>query len=384
VLASNGELVSRIVAREIKRLDSTLEGKRLLDLFVRDKVFLAMLDLVPRNLEALTKEVRESSAEVRQVLQDFDRENLVAIEPGGQPRWKMDRYSLRCDLALFLSLARQYLEGQHRFRFLSSAFASALLAADVPAYLDARWKFRGLERERTGLFRMLALSPSAMNHALFTSTDRYFTPEADARPLGLLERERPRALQFQHLVGDLLIRLAGDMEQPQFQELLTAKGLKAHLFRASARGANTEELEFDLQAESLFAIGRPSQAGRGSGARVESEHCVELGTALMHMREYEQAVVNFDRGIKEIKDPSRLITAWNHRGISLMQLKKFAEATNCFNEALRYNANSGLAWLQKAVCLKELGDMSGAQRCCRRAVEIDPNHAEARELLQIL
>ena len=384
VLASHGELVSRIVAREIKRLDSTLEGKRLLDLFVRDKAFLAMLDLVPRNLEALTKEVRESTPEVREVLQDFDRENLVTVEPGGQPRWKMDRYSLRCDLALFLSLARQHLEGPHRFRFLNSAFAAAVLAADVPAYLDARWKFRGLDRERAGLFRLLSLSPGALNHALFTSTDRYFTPETDARPVGLLERERPRALQFQRLVGDLLVRLAGDMEQPQFQELLAAKGLKTHLFRSSARAASTQELAFDLQSESLIALGRPAPAARAGAPKGESEHFVELGTALMHMREYEQAVASFDRGLKEIKDPSRLLTAWNHRGICLVHLKKYAEATSCFNEALRYNGNSSLAWLQKAICLKELGDATGAQRCCRRALEIDPNFAEARDLLQIL
>jgi len=385
VLASNGELVSRIVARDIKRLDPALEGKRLVDLFIRDKVFLTLLDLVPRNLEALTKEVRESAAGVREVLQDFTRENLVAIESGGQPRWKMDRYSLRCDLALFLSLARQYLEGPNRFRFLGSAFTAALFAADVPTYLDARWKFRGLERERAGLLRLLTLSPGALNHALFTSTDRYFTPEAEPRPLGLVERERPRALQFQRLLGDLLVRMASDMEHPQFQELLTAKGLKAHLFRASVRGASTQEQGYDLQAESLTAIGRPTVTGRSSAsAREESEHSVDLGTALMHMREFEQAVAHFDRGIKEIKDPSRLLTAWNHRGICLVHLRKFAEATDCFNEALRFNANSSLAWLQKAVCLKELGDVTGAQRCCRRAVEIDPQHTEARDLLQIL
>jgi len=34
--------------------------------------------------------------------------------------------------------------------------------------------------------------------------------------------------------------------------------------------------------------------------------------------------------------------------------------------------------------IKELGDLNGAQRCCRRALEIDPNYAEARELSQIL
>ncbi len=48
VLASHGDLVSRNVTRELKRLDSALEGKRLVNLYLRDKIFLTMLDLVPR------------------------------------------------------------------------------------------------------------------------------------------------------------------------------------------------------------------------------------------------------------------------------------------------------------------------------------------------
>jgi tetratricopeptide (TPR) repeat protein len=119
-------------------------------------------------------------------------------------------------------------------------------------------------------------------------------------------------------------------------------------------------------------------------SRSDFEHAIELGTALMHMEEFEQAVAQFDRGIKEIRDPSRLLSAWNNRGICLLRLKRLTEATTSFNEALRYNANSKVAWYHKALCLKELGDLNGAQRCCRRALEIDPNYAEARELSQIL
>ena len=85
-----------------------------------------------------------------------------------------------------------------------------------------------------------------------------------------------------------------------------------------------------------------------------------------------------------MRDPSRLLNAWNYRGICLLRLKRLTEATNSFNEALRYNANSKVAWYHKALCLKELGDLNGAQRCCRRALEIDANYIEARDLSQIL
>ncbi len=384
VLASHGDLVSRVLARELKRLDPALQGKRLLDLYLRDKVFLTMLDLVPRNLEALAKEVREPLGDIRQVMLDLVRESVVVVEPGGQPRWKMDRYRLRGDLGLFLSLARQYLEGPSKFRFLGSAFAARLLATDVPGHLEARWKFRGPEQERAGLYRFLGITPSGLNHALFTPPDRYTVPDGEVRP-SFAERERSRAPQMSRLLTDLLIRMANDMEHPQFQELLATKGIKAHLFRASAKGATIQELAFNLQADSLLALGRPSATARlGQPVRGDPEHCVELGAALLFMEEHEQAVAQFDRGIKDLRDPSRLLTAWNHRGICLLHLKRFADATMCFNEALRYNGNSKVAWYHKAICLKELGDLNGAQRCCKRALEIDPNCTEARELLQVL
>jgi len=385
VLASHGELVSRVVARELKRLDPTLEGKRLMDTYLRDKLFLTLLDMIPRNLEALTKEVREPLADVREVIQDLIRENVVVAESGGQPRWKMDRYSLRSDLGLFLSLARQYLEGPNKFRFLSSQFAATLLASDVPGYLEARWRFRSNDRERASLYRFLALSPTALNHALFTTTDRYLVTDGEARP-AYADRERTRTLQMNRLLGDLLIRMASDMDHPHFQELLALKGIKGHLFRATAKAATTQELSFSLQADSLLAQAKPGGSGRSTqiGSRNEPEHAIELGTALLHMEEYEQAVAHFDRGIKEIRDPSRLLSAWNNRGISLLHLKRLTEATTSFNEALRYNGNSKVAWYYKAVCLKELGDLNGAQRCCKRALDIDPNYTEARELSQIL
>jgi tetratricopeptide (TPR) repeat protein len=384
VLASHGDLVSRVMARELKRLDPALEGKRLVDLYLRDKVFLTLLDLIPRNLEALAKEVREPLADVRQAMQDLLRESLVVVEPGEQPRWKNDRFRLRGDLGLFLSLARQYLESPNKFRFLGSVFATRLLAADVPGHLEARWKFRGSEQERAGLYRLLALTPAGLNHALFTPPDRYSVTDGEVRP-SFSERERIRGPQMSRLLTDLLVRMANDMEHPQFQELLAAKGIKAHLFRATVKGATIQELAFNLQADNMLALGRPSSTPRlGQPVRGEPEHCVELGASLLFMEEYEQAVAQFDRGIKDLRDPSRLLTAWNHRGICLLHLKRFADATTCFNEALRYNGNSKVAWYYKALCLKELGDLNGAQRCCKRALEIDPGYAEARDLMQIL
>jgi tetratricopeptide (TPR) repeat protein len=321
--------------------------------------------------------------DVREVMQDLVRENVVAAEPGPQPRWKNDRYALRADLSLFLSLARQYLEGPNKFRFLSSAFASRLLSTDIPGYLEARWRFRGPEQDRQGLYRLISVSPSGLNHILFSPTDRYASPDGEARS-SFTDRERTRSTQLSRLLGDLLARLTNDMDHPQFQELLAARGIKAHLFRTTAKAASVQDLTFHLQADTLVSLGKGTATRTAQTPRLDPEHSIEMGVALLHMEEYEQALAQFDGGIKDLRDPSRLLTAWLHRGICLVQLKKAAEATTCFNEALRYNGNSKIAWYYKALCLKELGDINGAQRCCKRALEIDPSYPEARDLMQLL
>jgi tetratricopeptide (TPR) repeat protein len=300
VLASHGELVSRVVAREIKRLDPALDGKRLIDTHLRDKLFLTMLDMIPRNLEALTKEVREPLADVREVIQDLLRENVAVAEAGGQPRWKNDRYSLRADLALFLSLARQCLEGPNKFRFLSSQFAAAHLASDVPGYLEARWRFRTTDRERT------------------------------------------RVLQMNRRMGDLLVRIAGDMEHPQFQELLILKGIKGHLFRACAKAATTQELAFALQADFLLAQAKAPGSGRGAPAgRSDFEHAIE----------------DFSEAIK--LDPTQAFV-FHSRGIVYHNQRQLDRAIADYNEAIRLDPKLATAYVNRGRAFQDLGEVDRA------------------------
>lgn len=383
VLDAHGEPAPKTIGREVKRLDSTLGGKRLLDLQLRERIILALLDMVPRNLEAIAKEVRDATPDLREVLQDLVRENILVATTVAQPRWKHDRYSLRLDPALFLALARLFLEGPHRFRFLGSAFAVRLLHSEVPAHLEGRLKVRGVDVQRTGLWRMLTTSPAALAHALFAPTDRYFETDGKAA-----HGERAKAPNLARLYLDLFLRLAGDMEAPAFAELLGGKGVKAYMLRGAAKAAGVQEPFFAIEAESYSPLGRGAAliAGRTPhvGSAADAEQLVEYGTALMHMGEYAAAVVQFERGIKDLKDPSRLATAWNHRGFCMLELRKWNDAITCFNEALRFTPNSKQAWFHKAVCLKEVGDLSGAARCCRRALEIDPAYAEAKDLMQRL
>jgi tetratricopeptide (TPR) repeat protein len=172
------------------------------------------------------------------------------------------------------------------------------------------------------------------------------------------------------------------MQNPHFTDLLGGRGIKAHLFRATAKAATLTGMAYSLHAEALTPLGKPGATGRTGGG--EAGHFVDYGQALMHMEEHEAAVAQFDRGLRDLKDPQRLAPAWSNRGICLVRLRRHSEAVNSFNEALRHNANYKEAWYYKAICLKELGDTTGALRCCKRAIELDPAFTEAREYLQSL
>jgi len=134
------------------------------------------------------------------VIQDLVRENVVVAEAGGNRAGRTIATASGWTWALFLSLARQYLEGPQKFRFLGSHSPRAFW----PAMSRAIWNPAGGFEQRPGARGLLPIPvgrPSALNHALFTQTDRYLAPETESRP-GYLDRERTRVVQMNRLVGD--------------------------------------------------------------------------------------------------------------------------------------------------------------------------------------
>lgn len=390
VLDAYGSPVSRRIAQTIKRMDSALKGKRLLDLEAREKVLLSLAESGQKNIEVLAREAKEPLNDLREVMQDLLSEGFLTAEPGGQPRWRADRYSIKAEFDVFLSLARQLLDGPNRFKFLSSNFAVQMLVAGLLPYLEGRFRLKFSEEDRSWLPKFLAVSPSALSYALFAPTDYFLSAwqELESRLLPSHEKERLRGLHLGRLYSDLLLRYGEDLQDSRFEEVLRHKAVRGHLYRITAKAATAEELFFSLKGESylplsgLAAQGAIPRKAAGPAPPPSGDAALINGKALMHMQEFDYAVELFDRAIKDVKDPKKLLEAWNSKGTCLLYQKRHSAAITCFNEALRYDGNYKEAWLHKATCLKELGDSNGAIRCAKRAMEIDPSYEEAREFLR--
>jgi tetratricopeptide (TPR) repeat protein len=392
VFDAYGTPVSKRVAQAIKRLDGSLKGKRLLDLQARERILLTLAESSQKNLESLGRETKEPINDLREVIQGLLHEGFLVAEAGGQPRWRFDRYSIKPEFTVFLSLARTYLDGTQRFKFLRSNFAVQMLVAGLIPYLEGRFRVKFSEEDRSWLPKFLTVSPSALSHALFAPTDYFLSAwqDIESRLLPSQEKERLRNLHLGKLYSDLLLRYASDLQDGRFEEMLRHKGVRGHLYRVTAKAASAEELFFSMKGDSYLTLTGPAAAGTGAARAPgpmgvqDGDAALSTGKALMHMQEFEYAVELFDRAIKDTKDPKRLLEAWHSKGVCLLNQKRHSAAISCFNEALRYDGNYKEAWLYKAACLKELGDSNGAIRCAKRALEIDPAYDEARDFLRTI
>jgi tetratricopeptide (TPR) repeat protein len=323
-------------------------------------------------------------------MQELRDAGFLVAEPAGRPRWRCNRYSIKPEFDVFLSLARQFLDGAQRFKFLRSNFAVQMLVAGLRPYLEERFHLKLSEEERSWLPRFLAVSPSALSYALFAPTDEFIatSEELEHSALPSLEKERLRNQHLSKLYSNLLIRYASDVQDSRFDEVLRHKGVRGHLYRITAKAASAEELFFSMTGESYLTLAVPPAAGIATQKGVGLPHSLNGETllsnakALMHIQEFDYAIELFDRAIKDLKDPSKLLEAWHCKGSCLSSQKRYSASITCLNEALRYDSNCKEAWLHKAACLRGLGDSSGAVHCARRALEIDPAYEEARDFLK--
>lgn len=367
LLTAEGNLLPRRVAEEVRRLEPSLRDKKPYDLLLREKILLRLLSLQPLDAEALAAALKEDGPDVLTVLQLLHREGLLACHRLPHRPRKQDRYALVPKFPVFLDLAREFLTGPHRFPFLASPFASQQIREGLLGHLQMRFSGRLPEQDLPEAVRLASASPAALAYALFEEP----APGTPA-PAGTA------------LTAALARRFLRDTEEPGLDAVLAARGIRSILTRTTVKAAAVQEPYFAAAAESLRTLPKAAgtPAGPGTPLPPEVEIALELGAATMHMAEYDHAIAYLERAIKELKAPHWLKTAWNNKGLCYFHKRKYGEAIDCFNEALKHDPTLKQAWFNKAVCLREVGDSTGSIRCAKRALEIDPHYKEPRDLLQ--
>ncbi|MFQ5883172.1 MAG: tetratricopeptide repeat protein [Candidatus Methylomirabilales bacterium] len=376
VLEGRGGPAPGPIAQEIKRLDVALRDKRLLDLGLRNRILLELLPYEPRTADELAQALAEPLQDVLSLLQWLEKEGVVTSQRAPGKSRRFDRYRLSRGFPHFLHLARQFLPGAHRFRFLSSRFATQTMTTGLASYLEDRFRLKLPAEDLEAIINLLSISPAALLFTIsaaqnYISSDR----EMDAKFIPNGERERLREVARTRFISDLSLRAVTDSLHEEFSTLLAVRDIRAYLARIQLKASTVQHPLFFLHAVHLLTL-------PGAKPAAEAEVSLEFGAVMRLIQEYDHAIQYLDRAIQELKDPMRLKAAWNNKGLCLFNKRRYQDAIECFNEAIRLDSNLKQAWLNKAICLREVGDALGALRCVKRALEIDPAYKEAKDLLQ--
>ena len=202
-----------------------------------------------------------------------------------------------------------------------------------------------------------------------------------------LERKELPTSQDLETVNDLIINYP-DEENLCFVKcgILEAMGKKAELL------AYTQKIT-EIQPNSAFAWYLRGSFTRNKLEKIEyyekslgllgqtesdNRHTVlhDYANALFRLKRLEPALENITKAL-EI-DP-KCSSAWNVKGMVLLELKKIPESLGCMETGLKLDANSSSLWMSKGKALAALGSdhSEEALACFDTSIEKDPKFLPA-------
>src|SRR5579863_2065704 len=107
---------------------------------------------------------------------------------------------------------------------------------------------------------------------------------------------------------------------------------------------------------------------------VKALHLAEAGEHPAAIKELRETLV---------KEPSSAPYAQNLLRVEYVQNQQFAEARNSFEEAARLMPHESVNHSNLGVSLAVAGDWNSADQEARKALELDPNNASAKSLLDL-
>ncbi|MEQ8170185.1 MAG: tetratricopeptide repeat protein [Candidatus Eremiobacterota bacterium] len=103
---------------------------------------------------------------------------------------------------------------------------------------------------------------------------------------------------------------------------------------------------------------------------------MKSGYSLLNQKKYNEAFDDFEKAVKI--DPV-YVDAWLGRGVCLYYLGKSDEALSSFDRAISINPNDDMAWYTKGYVLFNLGIYHKSILCFDRTLEINPDDDYAKK-----
>ncbi len=168
ILNGKGEEVSKLICDEISELDNGLNCLELINLQARTKVIQSLSDMTFKKVEDISQEINESATDVKMALSNLYEEGVVLKNENNE-------FTLDKELDIVLRLIKEFLSDNVDYSFFKSKYVQTNINERLIKYLESRFYLEFEKEIRDMLYKLLAVSPSALYETLFCPTDFYRT-----------------------------------------------------------------------------------------------------------------------------------------------------------------------------------------------------------------
>lgn len=316
-------------------------------------VLMGLVDKSKKSIEDISRETSEPVSKVEPLVDKFLSEGILCSDETDHPE-----FSLRTDLAAFIKVAKDLLSTDQRYDFLVSSYSTDMINIDLADYIESRYFLKLSGPVKTGLMRVLNISPSALSYCLFSDNRLYRTGHDQVHSLKIPdEMRRKMADSFvRSFISSLLEKLVADLRNPESKKTLQQSNIEGVRFELGVRMANSQELVMDMSSESILMLMKAKgkiEAGSLLSA-TDPALFTRVGTILMNLGLLEPALDEYDLSIEMARDKEQLKVAWNNKGVCLMRLQRWYDAIHCFDEALKIDPSLHETQKNRQECLDRI------------------------------
>ena len=378
ILDGKGEEVSKLICDEISELDNGLNRLELINLQARTKVIQSLSDMTFKKIEDISQEIKESATDVEIVLSNLLKEDVLSKNED-------DEFTLSNEFDIFLRLIKEFLADNVDYSFFKSEYVQMNINDRLIKYLESRFYVEFEKEIHDGLYKLLAVSPSALYEALFCPTDFYRTGYEQIKGGDFSDDVvgMSREVGISHLMANLVQKLIFDLNDSKIKDILSDKEIKGYQLIVEVKLATLNELYLTIKTDSTMHMAKakgPIKAGTLLSA-TDAGPSIEFARVLTHLGETQRALKGYQKVIDEFSDPDSLKVAWNNKGLTFAILENYEEAIICYEKALECDPTLKESRYNKGRALSFLGRFSDAIENYEKAIELDTNYEEAKKYL---
>jgi tetratricopeptide (TPR) repeat protein len=381
IVDGKGEALPNWKSQEIAELlAGDVKGLSFFGLDVRRKVQAELLVNEDASATSLSKAISESETDVGFALRILLDQGSVE-EQGSE----IQTYRFIRDVVPFVSTAREFIESKDAVLFMKSNYAQEMIHSPAfISYIDARYQLNMLNDERDVISRVFSISPSALRHAIFQTTDRFLQTRQDieTKLKDSEQSEKWLTLHRVSLLQDSVMRAAHDLSGKEYDLSghLSNLGIKRYRLKIGLDVVGDPWERLSVEAEIMAAIEKAGEdllAGNLVSATNPVNAKVWNAMLFLEVKEYSRAIEEFEEALDLCR--TREIPVRDHQAVlnnfALVYMRQgdWSHAIHLLEQALALGSPEFAEILSnKLHCHVELGDREGSQRLLKDAPELFP------------